>query len=77
MPELGSLPGFLGAHLSCRLLEGEIEFVVLTRWRSWEAIHAFAGEDIGCAVVEPGAKAALSRFDQTVQHYEVLEEVVV
>jgi len=75
MPELRHLPGFLGAHLAQREFDGKLEFVVLSRWQSIEAIRAFAGAEIGKAVVEPGAKAALTDFDATVRHYEVIEEV--
>lgn len=54
--------------------QGEVEFLVLTRWASIEAVRAFAGDDISRAVVEPEAAAALVRFDRSVQHYEVIEE---
>jgi len=74
-PELKRAPGFLGAHLSQRRLDDEIEFVVLTRWASMEAIRAFAGADVGKAVVEPGAVAALRSYEDRVQHYEVIAEV--
>jgi hypothetical protein len=47
---------------------------VLTRWKSMDAIRAFAGSEIDNAVVEPGAVAALIDFDAKVQHYEVIEE---
>jgi hypothetical protein len=46
---------------------------VLTKWQSIEAIKRFAGNDVGNAVVEPGAVATLIEFDDSVQHYEVLE----
>ena len=52
-----------------------MEFLVLTRWQSMEAIRAFAGAAVDKAVVEPGAVAALDDFDDTVRHYEVIEEV--
>ncbi len=74
LPELLQVPGFLGAHLSRRQLEDRIEFLVLTRWQSIEAIRGFAGSDISKAVVEPAAAAALLDFDASVQHYEVIEE---
>jgi hypothetical protein len=51
-----------------------IEFSVLTRWQSFEAIHGFAANDITSAVVEPDAVAALPEFDATVQHYEIIED---
>jgi heme-degrading monooxygenase HmoA len=75
VPELRKLRGFIGAHLSRRDLGGKLEFLVLTRWQSLDAVRAFAGADVGKAVVEPGAAAALTDFDATVQHYEVVEEV--
>ena len=74
VPELVNLPGFVGAHLSRRLLGDGIEFLVLTRWKSMDAIRDFAGSEIDKAVVEPGAVAALIDFDAKVQHYEVIEE---
>ena len=75
VPELRSLPGFRGAHLSRKNLGNVIEFLVLTRWESLEAIEAFAGSSIAKAIVEPGGVAALLDFDATAQHYEVIEEI--
>jgi hypothetical protein len=43
-------------------------------WASFDAIKAFAGDEFGKAVVEPGALAALVEFDATVQHYEIIEK---
>ncbi|MDB5550580.1 MAG: hypothetical protein JWL86_564 [Rhizobium sp.] len=74
LPELRMLSGFLGAHLSSRDIDGGIEFLVLTRWESLEAIAAFASDPINRAVVEPGAVAALVEFNDFVVHYEVIEE---
>jgi heme-degrading monooxygenase HmoA len=74
LPELARVPGFLGAQLSRRRLEDRIEFLVLTRWRTIGAIEGFAGREIAKAVVEPEAVAALTDFDERVQHYEVIEE---
>jgi heme-degrading monooxygenase HmoA len=75
LPELSHIPGFLGAYLSRRVVGDKIEFLVLTRWRSIEAIEGFAGRDIATAIVEPGAVAALLDFDARAQHYEVIEDV--
>ena len=74
LPELRHIPGFLGAELCQRHLGDGIEYLVLTRWQSLAAIEAFAGADVGRAVVEPDGVAALVDFDRTVQHYEVIEE---
>ena len=43
------------------------------RWESLDAIRAFAGEDIDLAVVEPEARAVLSRFDSRVRHVELAD----
>jgi heme-degrading monooxygenase HmoA len=75
VPELREVAGFRGASLCRREWQGGIEFLVLTRWESLDAIRAFAGEQIERAVVEPGAVAALDSFDAAVKHYEVIEEV--
>ena len=72
IPALRQLPGFLGVHLAQRNRDGTVEFVALTRWQSMEAIHAFAGPDVTKAIVEPAGVAALTDFDKTVQHYEVV-----
>lgn len=71
-PKLEQLAGFRGLYLLRRREPEEIEFLVLTFWESMEAVRAFAGEQPELAVVEPEARAALVRFDRTVQHYEVL-----
>ena len=75
IPELRQVPGFAGAQLARRQLDDKIEFLVLTRWRSMDAIRAFAGIDVEKAVVEPDAVAALIEFDGRVRHYDVVEEV--
>jgi heme-degrading monooxygenase HmoA len=73
LPELRNIPGFVGASLSRRDEAERIEYVVLTRWRSFDAIRAFAGNDVERAIVEPGAAAALTDFDDFVRHYEIVE----
>ena len=76
LPQLCSIEGFLGASLLKAERAEEIDFVVLTRWSSMDAVRAFAGTDPTVAVVEPGAVAALKDFGQTVRHYEVVEEML-
>ena len=75
IPELRRFPGFAAAQLGRRRLGDNIEFLVLTRWQSMDAIRAFAGTDVEQAVVDPGAVAALIEFDGRVRHYDVVEEV--
>jgi heme-degrading monooxygenase HmoA len=72
LPELKEIEGFLGASLLREERAEEIEFLVLTRWSSMDAVRAFAGTDVSRAVVEPEAIAALKDYDRTVHHYEVV-----
>ncbi len=75
VPALRKVGGFRGASLLREDGADAIEFLVLTRWESMNAVRAFAGDDPGHAVVEPEAVAALTNFDRRVRHYEVVEEV--
>jgi mannose-6-phosphate isomerase-like protein (cupin superfamily) len=72
-PRLDSTDGFLGATVERVVADGSVEIVVVTRWESMDAIRAFAGEDIDLAVVEPEARAVLSRFDSRVRHIELAD----
>ncbi|MGA2353163.1 MAG: YciI-like protein [Terriglobales bacterium] len=72
-PSLGAIEGHRGAYLLRRAVDDTIEFVVLTLWESMEAVRLFAGSEPNKAVVEPEARAALSSFDESVTHFEVLQ----
>ena len=75
LPALDQIPGFLGAMLMRREDAGEVEYTVITRWISMEAIKKFAGADPAQAVVAPEVIAALTSYDKTVKHSEILEKV--
>ena len=70
-PSLTELAGHRGAWLLRREVDGRTEFLALTLWESRQVIEAFAGRDIGKAVVEPEARAVLADFDDFASHYEV------
>ena len=74
LPELRKLPGFEGAYLLRRDLDGNrtVELTAHTFWESPAAIRAFAGDDITVAIVEPEARAMLLDFDRTVAHRTVV-----
>ena len=74
VPELRSVQGFLGAFVAQRPSGEYVEFLVLTRWKSMDAIRAFAGAVPENAVIDPGAMATLVTYDDKVRHYEVLED---
>jgi len=72
LPHLREIPGCVGAHLLRREAGDEIELVAITYYESLTAIRAFAGDDLERAVVEPEARAVLSRFDERCRHYEII-----
>jgi heme-degrading monooxygenase HmoA len=76
LPILRGIDGFAGASPLRQDRPNDVPFLVLTRWASFDAIRTFAGDDIRKAVVEPEAAALLVRFDPTVEHFEVVEEMV-
>ena len=71
-----ALPGFQGGYLSRRDVGDQVEFLVLTRWKSMDAIRGFSGPVAEHAVIDPGAIATLDVYDDAVRHYEVLEELL-
>jgi heme-degrading monooxygenase HmoA len=71
LPGLQGLDGYSGVTVLDRPLSEGIEVIVITYWRSIDAIRAFAGGDVEKAVVAKEAAAMLSRFDERVRHYVV------
>jgi heme-degrading monooxygenase HmoA len=76
-PELERIAGFRRLFLVEKRQGDEVEYVVQTLWDSMDAIRTFAGPHPEMAVVEPAAAAVLLRFDEIVDHYEVLAAPVV
>ena len=72
LPELRKLDGFIAASLLRQERGHDVRILVITTWKSTDAILAFAGEEIERAVVEPEAVNALTSFDATVEHWDVL-----
>jgi antibiotic biosynthesis monooxygenase (ABM) superfamily enzyme len=75
-PTIHDVPGFLGADLLRRDADGEVAFVTITRFESLDAVRRFAGEEYERAVIEPEARALLSRFDESSEHFDVVLEGV-
>jgi antibiotic biosynthesis monooxygenase (ABM) superfamily enzyme len=71
-PSMHRVPGFLGADLLRDDRDDEIAFITITRFESLESVRAFAGDDHRRAVIEPEARALLSRCDERSEHYEVV-----
>jgi heme-degrading monooxygenase HmoA len=71
LPAVRGMDGYGGAMLLERAADDGIEIIVLTFWRSIEAIRGFAGANLEGAVVAEEAVALLTQFDRRVRHYEV------
>jgi heme-degrading monooxygenase HmoA len=67
---LQAVPGFAGARLLRRVVGDQVEFLSLTFFEDLDAVRAFAGTGYETAVVAEPARRVLSRFDETVAHYE-------
>jgi len=69
-PKLRQIKGFLGGEILKRTLQNGVEFLVISRWESVDAITQFAGPDVEAAVVPPKAQAMMVEFDERARHYE-------
>jgi heme-degrading monooxygenase HmoA len=65
------LTGYRGAQLLRKRTATEVELVTMMWFDSLDAVHAFAGAEYDAAVIAPKVRPLLSRFDNTVEHYEV------
>jgi heme-degrading monooxygenase HmoA len=72
-PALQRIPGFVDASILSRQILGGIEFLVVTRWQSLEAIARFAGSDPEVAVVPDSVAKMMIEFDERARHFEVAE----
>lgn len=70
-PSMRRIEGFAGAELLRRNDGDEVAFATITRFESLDAVRAFAGDDYEVAVIEPEARALLSRFDARSVHYDL------
>jgi hypothetical protein len=66
--------GYRGIELFRRALDGEVEFITIMWFDSWDAVREFAGEEYATAYVPAKAREVLARFDAESQHYEVREQ---
>jgi heme-degrading monooxygenase HmoA len=74
LPELRTLPGFLDATILRRDTYQGVEFVVITRWLSAEAVRAFSsGSDVEVAIVPPEVREMMLEYDLHARHYRVIE----
>jgi heme-degrading monooxygenase HmoA len=72
-PALKRIPGFVDASILSRPFGGGVEFLIVTRWESLDAIAGFAGADPEAAVVPAKAAAMMIECDSRARHFEVVE----
>jgi heme-degrading monooxygenase HmoA len=73
VPDYRSTPGNRGVHVLRRTEGALTRFLLITYWETWDAIRAFAGDDVERARYYPEDEAFLVELEPTVTHYEVLE----
>ena len=71
LEEYRATEGNWGVQVLTRIADGRAEFLLLSLWESWDAIHAFAGDDVERAVYYPRDAEYLVELEPRVAHYEV------
>lgn len=72
VPDYRGTVGNLGVHVLRRIERDRAHFLLLTFWESYDAIRAFAGDDLSRARYYPEDEAYLLELEPFVTHYEVL-----
>jgi hypothetical protein len=72
---LAKIDGFADASVLRRDVADGVEFIVLTRWESLDAIRKFVGrDDAEVAVVPPLVRDIMVDFDEIARHYQVVAQ---
>ena len=71
LPGLKKIEGYRGGYIFRSDETEEAEFVVVNFFESVAAVERFAGPNYAVPVIEPEAKALLSRVEPIPKHYEV------
>jgi len=68
--------GLEKVSISTKHHENEIEFFLVLQFDNLKSVKKFAGENYEIAYIPENAKRVLSRYEQTAQHYELREELI-
>ncbi|MCK0178270.1 antibiotic biosynthesis monooxygenase [Flavobacteriaceae bacterium S0862] len=68
--------GLEKVSISTKHHENEVEFFLVLQFDSLESVKFFAGEAYETAYIPENAKRVLLRYEQTAQHYELGEELI-
>lgn len=71
LPGIGNIKGHMGAQVLRHDGENECEFMVVNLFESMEAVERFTGNDKEGAVIEPEARALLSRVEPRAKNYDL------
>lgn len=69
--KLKLIRGFVSASILKKDLPEGVEFLIVTKWETLDAIKEFAGEKIDIAVVPKPVRDIMLKYDDHVTHYEV------
>lgn len=70
-----NVQGYRSIQLFRRPFDGEVEFITIMWFDSWDSIIQFAGDDYEKAYVPTKAREVLLRYDERSQHYEIREQI--
>jgi heme-degrading monooxygenase HmoA len=73
IPAIAGIAGFVAASILRRPTGSGVEFLVITRWSSIDAIREFAGAEPERAVVPAKVRDMMVDYDLAVLHYEVVD----
>jgi heme-degrading monooxygenase HmoA len=71
LPDYRATPGNRGVYVLRREEGGVAHFLLVSLWESWDAIRAFAGDDLDRARYYPEDAEFLLELEPMVIHYEV------
>jgi heme-degrading monooxygenase HmoA len=72
-PALHKIPGFVDASILSRRFGAGVEFLIVTRWDSMDAIARFSGADPEAAVVPAAAADMMIEYDPRARHFEIID----
>jgi len=70
-----AVAGNRGVQVLRRMHEDKTEFLVLSFWESYEAIRAFAGDDLERAIYYDKDQEFLLELEANVAHYELTTQL--
>lgn len=70
------LIGLEKVSISTKKIKEEVEFFLMLQFNSMDAVISFAGDNYKKAYIPENALRVLKRYDETAEHYELKEELI-